>query len=129
MFLSLAVARPSPEVRISPGSPAFPGRHSGRGYRVITGAKARNLAGRGLGVAASQHLGKHGDPVEVLFDDGTSSVVSGINRTANSSGGVRVVGRNHLIADWFQRRFRRNDVVEGRVLHPNRVLLLSKPKT
>lgn len=82
-----------------------------------------------VGVAASQHLGKHGDPIEVLFDDNTTPVVSGINRTANRSGGVRVVGRNQLIADWFRRRFERDAVVEGRILDSHRIILLSGSKT
>jgi hypothetical protein len=82
-----------------------------------------------LGVAASQHLGMHGDPIEVSFDDGTSPVISVINRTANRSGGVRVVGRNQLIAHWFRRRFRKDEVVEDHVLEPNRILLLSEPTT
>jgi hypothetical protein len=56
-------------------------------------------------------------------------IISGINRTANRSGGVRVVGRNQLIAQWFREHFRKDDVVEGRVLDPNRIMLFSERQT
>ena len=42
------------------------------------------------GVEASKHLGADGEPVQVLFDDGTEPVLSRINRTANPSGSVRI---------------------------------------
>jgi hypothetical protein len=76
------------------------------------------------GVEASQHLGSDGEPLQVLFDDGTEPVMSRINRTANPSGGVRVVGRNRQIAEWFQRHFRMGDAVEAQVVDANRVRLL-----
>jgi hypothetical protein len=53
-------------------------------------------------------------------------VTSRINRTANKSGGARIVGRNARIAEWFQRHFSRGDVVEARVLGRNSILLLPK---
>lgn len=76
------------------------------------------------GVEASHHLGGDGEPVQVLFDDGWEPVLSRINRRANPSGGVRVVGRNREIASWFQRHFQMGDVVEARVMDANRILLL-----
>jgi hypothetical protein len=76
------------------------------------------------GVDASHHLGLDGEHIEVLFDDGSEAVLSRINRRANPSGGVRVVGRNRQIADWFQRHFHMGDVVDARVIHANRILLL-----
>ena len=78
------------------------------------------------GVAASSHLGNDGEPIEVNFGDDTPPVTSRINRTANKSGGARIVGRNARIAEWFQRHFSRGDVVEARVLGRNSILLLPK---
>ena len=78
------------------------------------------------GVDASHHLGRDGEPIQVSFDDGSETVLSAINRTANTSGSVRVVGRNRQIATWIQRHFRRGDVVQARVLGPNHILLLSR---
>lgn len=75
------------------------------------------------GVMASQHLGRDGEPIQISFDDGAEPVMSSINRNANSSGGVRVVGRNRLIADWFQQHYKLGDVVRAYVLDPNRIRL------
>ena len=44
------------------------------------------------GVEASQHLGPDGEPIQVVFDDDSEPVLATINRTANRSGAVRVVG-------------------------------------
>jgi hypothetical protein len=54
------------------------------------------------GVDASRHLGVDGEHLQVLFEDGSEPVLSRINRSANPSGGVRVVGRNRQIAEWFR---------------------------
>lgn len=78
------------------------------------------------GVEASAHLGRDGEPIEVSFDDGTEPVMSNINRTANRTGAVRVVGRNRQIAQWFQGRFQRGDTVQARVIDPHRIMLLSR---
>jgi hypothetical protein len=81
------------------------------------------------GVNASHYLGDDGEHLQVLFDDGSDPVLSRINRRANPSGGVRVVGRNRQIAEWFQRHFAMGDVVEARVIDANRILLLApKPE-
>jgi hypothetical protein len=77
------------------------------------------------GVEASVHLGADGEHIQVLFDDGSDPVLSRINRRANPSGAVRVVGRNRQIAEWFQRHFRIGDVVGARVIDANRILLLA----
>lgn len=77
------------------------------------------------GVDASQHLGADGEYLQVLFGDGSDPALSRINRRANPSGGVRVVGRNRQIAEWFQRHFQMGDTVEARVIAPNRILLLA----
>jgi hypothetical protein len=78
------------------------------------------------GVEASAHLGGDGDPIEVVFDDGTEPVLSRIDRRANPSGSVRIVGRNRAIARWFQAHFQKSDIVRARVLDAHRILLLSK---
>ncbi len=78
------------------------------------------------GVAASSHLGNHDEPTQVNFGDETEPVISKINRNAHKSG-VRIVGRNARIAEWFQRHFSQGDVVEARILDRNSILLLPKP--
>ncbi len=75
------------------------------------------------GVAASQFLGRDGEPIQISFEDGAEPVMSSINRRANVSGAVRVVGRNRLIAEWFQQHYRPGDMVQARVLDPNRIRL------
>ncbi len=77
------------------------------------------------GVDASKYLGSDGEPIQILFSDGSEPVVSQINRTANVSGAVRVVGRNRNIADWFQKHFRIGEVVEARILDRNHILLVA----
>lgn len=77
------------------------------------------------GVEASRHLGKDGDPIRIRFSNGAAPVISKINRTATSSGAVRVVGRNSQIARWFQEYFREGDIVEGRVIDAHTLELLA----
>lgn len=77
------------------------------------------------GVEISRFLGKDGDPIRVLFSDGSHTVVSKINRTANRTGAVRVVGSNQQIARWFQEHFREGDSLQGRVVDPHTILLLA----
>ncbi|WP_292465337.1 hypothetical protein [Mesorhizobium sp.] len=77
------------------------------------------------GVESSRFLGKDGDPIRVRFSDGGQTVVSKINRTANRTGAVRVVGGNQQIARWFQEHFREGDTVQGRVVDPHTILLLA----
>jgi hypothetical protein len=76
------------------------------------------------GVEASEFLGKDGDPIRVLLGDASVAVVSKINRTANRTGAVRVVGGNSQIAQWFQENFNEGDTVQGRVLDQHTILLL-----
>lgn len=78
------------------------------------------------GVHASRKLGMHGDPVRVLFGNGAPTVVSSINRTANKSGGARIIGRNQDIARWFQSHFDSGDTVAGEVLDANTIRLKAK---
>ena len=77
------------------------------------------------GIEASRHLGKDGDPIRVRFSNGDETVVSKINRTANRSGAVRIVGGNSQLARWFQENFREGDTVVGRVIDPHTIELLA----
>ncbi|MBZ9884322.1 GIY-YIG nuclease family protein [Mesorhizobium sp. CA10] len=77
------------------------------------------------GVESSRFLGKDGDPIRVRFSDGSQTVVSKINRTANRTGAVRVVGGNQQIARWFQEHFQEGDTVQGRIVDPHTILLLT----
>ncbi|PTM39379.1 GIY-YIG nuclease family protein [Bosea sp. 124] len=96
--------------------PAFP-------FEITLGQAYYHQGFINPGVAASHHLGEDGEPIQVSFDDGAEPVMSSINRKANASGSVRIVGRNRQIADWFQQHFKPGDVVQARVLDPNRILL------
>jgi hypothetical protein len=110
-----APVRPEP-----PPSAAIP-------FKIFLGEAYYNLGLINPGVEASAHLGGDGDPIEVAFDDGTEPVLSRIDRRANPSGSVRIVGRNRQIARWFQVYFQKGDTVGALVLDAYRVLLLSKP--
>ncbi|WP_245470353.1 GIY-YIG nuclease family protein [Mesorhizobium sp. M2C.T.Ca.TU.002.02.1.1] len=92
-------------------------------FSVVLGPTYYNQGLLNLGIEASEFLGKDGDPVRVLLGD-DETVVSKINRTANRTGAVRVVGGNSRIARWFRGHFREGDVLEGRVLDPHTILLL-----
>jgi hypothetical protein len=78
------------------------------------------------GTEASRSLGKDGDPLIVYLGSRTEQVDSRINRTANINGAVRIVGNNRQIAEWFQKNFHQDDVVDAEVLDPNHILLRSK---
>jgi hypothetical protein len=75
------------------------------------------------GATASRFLGAHGKPVFVCLGDCANVVVSSINRTANSSGAVRIAGSNQQIAAWFQQHYARGDVVKAQVMDEDRILL------
>lgn len=77
------------------------------------------------GVDVSRHLGNHDEAITIEFSDGEDPVVSRIDRLANRSGGVRVIGRNHLIRDWFWEHFEQGDVVHAEVLDRNRIKLVA----
>jgi hypothetical protein len=94
-------------------------------FPVVLGPTYYNKGFLNPGVEASEFLGKDGDPVRVVLG-GDETVDAKINRTANRTGAVRVVGGNSQIARWFQARFREGDVLEGRVLDPHTILLLSR---
>ncbi|MDP2517951.1 GIY-YIG nuclease family protein [Shimia thalassica] len=82
-----------------------------------------------VGVNASEHLGDDGEPILVKFSDAWKDVGSRINRTANKSGGVRIVGNNRAIAQWFQRHFKEGDTIAFEVIDANTILFLENPGT
>ena len=53
-------------------------------------------------------------------------LVSRIDRKANPSGAVRVIGGNRHIAKWVRTHFAFGDTVDARVLDRNSILLLPK---
>jgi hypothetical protein len=75
------------------------------------------------GIEASQFLGEDGDPVIVYLGTEFDQVDSGINRSANLNGSVRIIGNNRRIAEWFQHHFKLGDAVEAVVLDPQHVVL------
>jgi hypothetical protein len=92
-------------------------------FSVALGPTYFNKGFLNPGVDASRHLGNDAEPVRVLLGDANNVVVSKINRTANSSGAVRVVGGNSQIARWFQDNFHEGDTVQGRVIDRHTILL------
>ncbi len=109
--------------------PAEPPLSAAISFKIVLGEAYYNQGLINPGVEASAHLGGDGDPIEVAFDDGAEPVLSRIDRRANPSGSVRIVGRNRPIARWFQRHFQKGDTVGALVLDAHRVLLLSKPRS
>lgn len=95
-------------------------------FSVVLGPTYYNKGFLNPGVEASRHLGKDGDPIRVRFSDGSQTVVSKINRTANRTGAVRVVGSNQQIARWFQDHFHEGDTVRGKIVDLHTIELLSQ---
>ncbi|MQX70800.1 GIY-YIG nuclease family protein [Sinorhizobium meliloti] len=117
----------APNVVAVADAPAEP-RASGQAmatFSVVLGATYYEKGILNLGGAASEYLGKDGDPIRVRFSDGSQTVVSKINRTANRTGAVRVVGGNTQIARWFQENFSEGDTVRGSVVDPHTIELLA----
>ncbi len=84
---------------------------------------------RGLinpGSEASRLLGAHDEPIEISFGGGDPSVISKIDRKANASGSVRIVGNNRTIAKWFQHHFSLGDLVTADILSRNHIMLHTK---
>ncbi len=113
----VAVADAPPESRASGQAMAS--------FSVVLGATYYEKGILNPGVEASEYLGKDGDPIRVRFSDGSQTVVSTINRTANRTGAVRVIGGNAQIARWFQENFREGDTVHGSVVDPHTIELLA----
>jgi hypothetical protein len=79
-----------------------------------------------IGIEASKLLGKDGELIRVLLDDASVAVISKINRTANKTGAVRVVGGNRQIAQWFQENFKEGDTLQGRIIDRHTICLLPR---
>ncbi|WP_234837471.1 GIY-YIG nuclease family protein [Sinorhizobium meliloti] len=114
----VAIADAPAEPRASPQAMAT--------FSVFLGATYYEKGILNLGVEASEYLGKDGDPIRVRFNDGSQTVVSKINRTANRTGAVRVIGGNAQIARWFQENFSEGDTVHGSVVDPHTIQLLAR---
>ncbi|CAM3595148.1 GIY-YIG nuclease family protein [Agrobacterium radiobacter] len=93
-------------------------------FSVVLGPTYYKMGILNPGTDASKFLGKEGEPIQVKFSDGNPPVVSKINRRANRTGAVRVVGQNSQIARWFQTHFDEGDIVEGVVLDEYTIELL-----
>lgn len=94
-------------------------------FSILLGSTYYNKGLLNLGVEASRFLGKDGDPIRIVFSDGKQTVVSKVNRTANRTGAVRVVGENQRIAEWFQEHFKEGDSVQCRVLDSHTIELVA----
>lgn len=77
------------------------------------------------GIEASRFLGANNEMLVIHFDDGTPSIKTRIDRKANASGSVRLIGNNKGVADGFNRNFQLDDIVKARILGPNEIELVS----
>lgn len=97
-------------------------------FSIVLGSTHYSKGFLNLGVEASRSLGKDGDPVRIVFSDGSPTVITTINRTANRTGAVRLVGGSRRIAEWLHEHFREGDTLECRVIDPHTIeLLASRP--
>ena len=96
------------------------------GFRIKLGQAYYHLGIINPGAEASQRLGAESEPVRILFGDGTDSVISRINRTANRNGSVRISYKGHLVATWFQKNFSLGETVHANVIDRNTIELLPK---
>jgi hypothetical protein len=94
-------------------------------FQITLSATYYNYGMINPGVDASQYLGGHGEPITVSFSDGAAEINSFINRTANRTGAVRIIGANTQISAWFRQHFHEGDVVEVEILGPNHILMLA----
>lgn len=92
-------------------------------FSVVLGLTYYKMGILNPGADASKFLGKDGEAIQVKFSDGSPTVVSKINRSANRTGAVRVIGQNSQIARWFQAHFDEGDIVEGIVLDEHTIEL------
>ncbi|CUX39260.1 GIY-YIG nuclease family protein [Agrobacterium deltaense] len=93
-------------------------------FSVVLGPTYYKMGILNPGADASRFLGKDGEAIQVRFSDGSPTVVSKINRSANRTGAVRVVGQNSQIARWFQTHFDEGEIVEGVVLDEHTIVLV-----
>jgi hypothetical protein len=79
------------------------------------------------GKAMNEYLGNNGDPITIYLGNKDVVVSSRINRTANPSGAVRIVGNNGQIAQWFQNNFSLGDTVIAKIINPHSIFLEATP--
>ncbi len=75
------------------------------------------------GKSMDSFLGEDGEVIIVYLGDENSAIQSKINKTANPSGSVRIVGENRKIASWFQSNFAIGDTVNAEILDKHHILL------
>lgn len=78
------------------------------------------------GVDMNPYFGKDGDIVLIHLGNKENSLASSVNRTANPSGSVRILGSNQKIATWFQQNYKLGDVVVAEIVGKNEILLCAK---
>lgn len=76
-------------------------------------------------VQASSLFGTHGQTIEILCGDNQDPILGTINRTANSNGTPRIMGRRHL-RDWFHGAFAEGEAIHVEVLSPTSVHLRTR---
>lgn len=76
------------------------------------------------GKSMNQYLGEHDTQIIVYLGNKDEFITSKINKTANKSGAVRIVGNNHHIARWFQENFELGDTVSARIIDPHHIILM-----
>lgn len=103
-------------------------REIGR-FSIRLGATYYNQGIVNPGVEASPLLGKENETLVIRFSDGAPAIATRIDRRANRTGAVRLVGSNQAIADWFQENFQIGDVVTGRILGPYEIEFLVSSDT
>ena len=95
-------------------------------FRIKLGEAYYNQGIINPGIDASRDLGEHDDPISIYLGSLDRPLVSRIDRKANPSGSVRVVGGNGRIAKWMKSHFAFGETVQARVLDRNSILLLTK---
>lgn len=68
------------------------------------------------GRATSSLLGEADGLLTIRFGDGMPAISTRIDRRANGNGSVRLIGGNQIIAEWFQRHYRPDEIVTARIL-------------
>lgn len=91
-------------------------------YQVTLGDTYYNQNYFNVGVGASNHLGNHNEPLQIILSNG-NIINSTINRLININGAVRFYGGN----EWHQfigNNYNLNDVIIFQVTNPNTITIL-----
>ena len=91
-------------------------------YQVILGTTYYNQNYLNVGVAASNNLGNHNEPLQIILPN-KQIVDSTINRTINDNGSVRFYGG----VEWnqfIQANYNLNQVITFQVNNPNTITIL-----